>query len=120
MHDLPHGPALLRLAREVLLDELLPLLPEERRLDARLVANAMAVAERGAEVSFVPILAELQSFYGEGTQRDLPRRFASDLRAGAFEGSASRDGPARALLWHLTIVRLRESNPRFLAANGVS
>jgi hypothetical protein len=67
MHDLPHGPALLRLAREVLLDELLPLLPEERRLDARLVANAMAVAERGAEVSFVPILTELQGFYGEGT-----------------------------------------------------
>ena len=42
------APALLALARDLLLDELLPLLPPERRRDARLVANCMAIAEREA------------------------------------------------------------------------
>ena len=42
------APALLALARDVLLNELLPLLPPERRLDARLVANCMAIAAREA------------------------------------------------------------------------
>ena len=56
MHDLPHGPALLALARDVLVNDLLPLLPAERRLDARLVANCIAVAEReaGADLSGRP------------------------------------------------------------------
>jgi hypothetical protein len=92
----------------------------------------MAVAERGAEVSFAPILAGLERFYGEmplspppegaggGREIDLLRRLANDLRAGAFEGQWARDRAARDLLWRLTIARLRESNPRFLAANGVS
>ena len=48
MHDLPDGPALLALARDVLLNDLMPLLPPERRLEALLVANCMAVAEREA------------------------------------------------------------------------
>ena len=49
MHDLPSVPALLALARDVLVSELTPLLPEERHADALLVAEAMAIAEREAE-----------------------------------------------------------------------
>ena len=30
----------------------------------------------------------------------------------------TREARARAILWRLTIARLREANPRFLAANG--
>ena len=48
MRDLPTGPALLALARDVLLHDLMPLLPQEAHLDARLVANSMAIAEREA------------------------------------------------------------------------
>ena len=55
MHDLPDGPALLALARELLLDELLPLLPPERQREALLVANCMAIAEREAN-SDVPAM----------------------------------------------------------------
>ena len=46
MRDLPSGTALLALGRELLLDELLPLLPPERQRELRLVATAMAIAER--------------------------------------------------------------------------
>ena len=49
---------------------------------------------------------------------NLLRRFASDLRKGAFETSGPRDKAARAILWAMTIFRLRQSNPQFLSANG--
>ena len=65
MGDLPEAPALLALARDVLVNDLLPLLPAERRLDARLVANCMAIAEReaAADLTADPILSELEVFY---------------------------------------------------------
>jgi hypothetical protein len=147
MHDLPNIPALLALARDVLVSELTPLLPEERHADARLVAEAMAIAKRAAEADDEPmraILHELEGFRepltpalsphggeregpaqreGEGQVRDAPamellRRFARGLRKGAFETSEPLDRAARAILWRLTIARLRRSNPNFLAANG--
>jgi hypothetical protein len=56
---------------------------------------------------------------GEGdTDGDRLRRFAADLRNGAFETSEPRQRAARAILWRMTIARLRMGNPDFLAANG--
>ncbi|HZK91290.1 MAG TPA: hypothetical protein VFC56_14185 [Stellaceae bacterium] len=55
---------------------------------------------------------------GEGQSSGLLARFAADLRNGAFETSRSRERAARAILWRLTIEKLREGNPHFLAANG--
>lgn len=49
---------------------------------------------------------------------DLLRRFARELRIGGFENSPERAVLARAILWRLTIAKLRLANPRFLAANG--
>ena len=164
MRDLPTGPALLALGRDVLLNDLLPLLPAEARLDARLVANGMAIAEREAIAGAAPaeaILRELGRLYrsaalthpsptltrlrergreeegagstlsriaGEGADRreagegreDVLRRFAQDLRVGAFEASEPLRREAREILWQLTIAKLRCANPRFLAANGFS
>jgi Domain of unknown function (DUF6285) len=144
MHDLPTGPALLALARDVLLNDLIPLLPKEARPDGWLVADSMAIAEREAVAGESPekaILRELTMFYGDATvthplsrtpgggperseggegQLELLRRFARDLRAGAFEGSGRHSREARAILWRLTIFKLRQANPRFLAANGIS
>jgi len=118
MRDLPSGAALLALARDVLLRELLPLLPEERRLDALLVARCMAIAEREAETGEAPE-RELQDLYGAGGDTDERlRRFARELRIGAFENSRDREVGARAILWRLTVAKLRRSNPEFLAANG--
>lgn len=125
MRDLPTGPALLALARDVLLHELMPLLPPTAHLEARLVANSMAIAEREAISGAAPaqgILHELEEFYGEGGEGEqgLMRRFARDLRAGAFEEGEPRERHAREILWRLTIAKLRSANPRFLNANGFS
>lgn len=122
MRDLPPGPELLALARDVLLNDVLPLLPEQNRLEVRLVANSMAIAEREAVLgagSVQPIIRELAMLYGPAQgQPELLARFARDLRAGVFENFPARDRDARAILWRLTIFKLRQANPRFLAANG--
>jgi aminoglycoside phosphotransferase (APT) family kinase protein len=124
VQDLPDGPALLALARGILVDELLPLLPAERRLDARLIANCMAIAARESEGSDAAhrVAGELEALLGAGDENPgiLLRRFARELRIGAFENSPERSAQARAILWRLTVARLRLASPRFLAANGCS
>jgi hypothetical protein len=125
MRDLPTGPSLLALARDVLVNDLLPLLPEEARLDARLVANSIAIAQREAVAVAGPaedILRWLQALFDEHPESEadedaLLRRFAQDLRTGAFDGPP-RKRKAHDILWRLTIAKLRSANPRFLAANG--
>jgi aminoglycoside phosphotransferase (APT) family kinase protein len=137
MRDLPSGAALLALGRETLLRELLAVVPPERQRELRLVATAIAIAEREAIAGDGPahdILCMLQRFYdadenalsapqwtmagGEGDLGQLLRRFAADLREGAFERGDRRGRAARAILWRLTIFKLREGNPQFLAENG--
>jgi hypothetical protein len=125
VRDLPTGPALLALARDVLLNELMPLLPAKAHLEARLVANSMAIAEREAISGCAPaqeIFHELEELYGEEGEGEqaLLHRFARDLRAGAFEEGEPRERHAREILWSLTIAKLRDANPRFLNANGFS
>ncbi len=158
MRDLPSSLDLLALARELLLGELAPLLPPERRRDAHLIATVMAIASREQAVGGgwqAEIEQVLVAFYaaaaphppiagamgpslspqagrgissspsprwrgeGRGEGQTLLRRFAADLRNGAFETSPSRASAARAILWRLTIEKLREGNPHFLAANGL-
>jgi hypothetical protein len=123
VRDLPTGPALLALARDVLLHELVPLLPQEGHLAARLVANSMAIAEREAVAGEEPaqeILRELEKLYGDGEQGLLLRRLAQDIRAGDFEESQLSERHVREILWLHTITKLRSANPRFLNANGFS
>jgi hypothetical protein len=120
MRDLPSSLDLLGLARALLLGELAPLLPPERRRDAHLIATVMAMVAREAagEGWDEEIARLLSNFYGEAAETALAR-FAADLRNGAFETSPSRASAARAILWRLTIDKLREGNPHFLAANGL-
>jgi hypothetical protein len=119
MRDLPASRDLLALARELLLDELTPLLPPERRRDAHLIATVMAIVAREAtgEGWQREINELLSKFYGEKKVEPLAR-LAADLRNGAFETSPSRAAASRAILWRLTIEKLREANPQFLVANG--
>jgi Domain of unknown function (DUF6285) len=119
MRDLPSGAALLALARDVLMNELMPQLPQECRAEALLVARCMAIAKREAEAPAEEgraILREIELLCGQGV--DALRRFAYDLRVGAFESSESLGRAARAVLWRLVVAKLRQSNPEFLAANG--
>jgi aminoglycoside phosphotransferase (APT) family kinase protein len=135
IRDRPDGAGLLALGREMLIEELLPLLPIERHRELRLVATAMVIAERELLAGNAPqreIAARLDELYGapacclhEGRQdAGAPKtaaaltRLAGDLRVGAFEPCEGRGRAAHAILWRLTMLKLREGNPGFLARNG--
>src|ERR1700688_4691979 len=111
MRDLPSGAALSALGRD-LIDELLPLLPPERDRELRLVATAMAIAERETIAGDAPqreVLGLLAEFYRcseSGPDDALLGRFAADLRAGTFDACDARLQAARAILWRLTMLKL--------------
>jgi hypothetical protein len=115
---------------------LLPLLPAERHHEGHLVATAIAIAGREAAAEPInDIVGQLAEFYGcaqtgprpsrphkggrdaRGPTDGLFRRFALDLRNGAFETCPSQECAARVILWRIAIARLREANPHFLAAH---
>ena len=129
MRDEPNALSLLEIARETLLGELVPLLPAERRYDALMVAGALAAAAREIEAGDAPLREELRDLAellgqapGEGPLGEellrLSARLVADIRAGTFD----QPGTARArLVQHLkaaTIRKLREVNPKYLAAEG--
>src|SRR3954454_4172435 len=152
IRDLPSGLDLLELGRELLIDQLIPLLPESRHRELHLLATAISIARREVLAGnglMNEITHRLATFYalsalqggegrnpphsgggggggvgqrarippppppplpaprgGEGVSVDmLLRRFAADLRNGAFETSGRRERAARAILWGMTINR---------------
>jgi aminoglycoside phosphotransferase (APT) family kinase protein len=127
LRDLPDLADLLGLARDLLAEELAPLLPAERQRDVGLIGTALAIAARELRAGQhweQEIQGMLRSFYGScgsggGVTTDL-RRLAADLRNGAFETCPSRQSAACAILWQLVIAKLREANPQFLRANGLA
>ena len=94
--ETPEGSVLLAEARRVTMEELLPLLPEARRYDARMIANAMAIV--GRELSALrPPAPALKSL-------------ASAIRAGKHDMDvALRDRLAADVLSRLAV-----SNPKAL------
>lgn len=127
MNNLPPAADLLAIARETLLAELRPLLPEHARYAAAMVANAMAIAARETEAGERPAreaLERLDALYGVPRRtlagdaltqalREHERRFAAEIRSGAFDGEPRR----REAYAHLRASiedRLRISNPKAL------
>ncbi|MDJ0942178.1 MAG: DUF6285 domain-containing protein [Kiloniellales bacterium] len=105
------GAALLRIARAVLKDDLLPTLPRERRLEALMVLSALGMAERELEnAAPEDETGAIAGLLGTATgdKPDLRRRLAEAIRAGRFDGSTALFELARSgLEW-----RLRETDPR--------
>ena len=127
MPDRPNGAELLEIARQVLRQELLPLIPEEHKLDALMVANTMAIAAReleSGEAQRRETLTDLAGLYGEAPRpgeeavmlAELTKRLANDIRAGKFDtgGDAAH---VHAILFAAVRRRLAVSNPRYLAAS---
>ena len=126
MTDRPNGAELLKIAREALTRELVAELPEARRYLALMIANAMAIAAREAELGDGADRAELTSLRvlfqepGPDTSEDvadrleaLNRRLCAEIRAGTFSGG---DAEAR-LRDHLrrsVEARVAISNPKAL------
>ena len=107
------GAALLRIARTVLKDDLLPVLPKDRRLEALMVLSALGMAERELE-SDLPHdeAAEMAKLLGvaEGDEAALRRELTEAIRAGRFDGNLALYELALAgIRW-----RLRETDPRVL------
>lgn len=122
MRDRPDGAALLDFARAALLRDLAPLLPAERRHEVTLIGRAMAIAAREAAVGDAPLRAcraALAELLGEGDLDTLLRRMAAAIRAGDYDAPSAQRTQVRRLLWAITVQKLRESNPDYLAASGV-
>lgn len=94
----PDAAELLRTAREALLGQLLPALPETLHYQTRMIANAMAIAAR-----------ELHATAPVDIERE--RRLAMAIRRGEHD-----DGSAGQELLALVRGKLQTSNPRLLAA----
>ena len=134
MRERPTGGELLAIARKVLREELMPLLPEERRYDALMVANAMAIAARQITFGDAPerrerqILAGLldETVEGDGATAvnealgDLYRRLNAGIRSGAFDPGTPRYDAAHMFLRDVAVQKLRESAPKYLESAGMA
>jgi len=131
MRNNPDAADLLHIARETILNELLELLPEDRRYAMRMAANALAIAARETETGEADLINELRllgELYGEdvvqaaGTNlheriAKMNKRFARDIRDGIFDGACEQG--VQALLMEQVRARLRISNPNYLKAAGL-
>ena len=126
MNDRPNAAELLKAARDAFSAELLPALPEALRYTALMVANALAIAERGLTAGDIAARAERERLCrllpecpapvaAEGLSDMLARynrRLAEDIRAGRFDGEQRGT-----LLEHLRVTteeKLAVSNPKAL------
>lgn len=122
----PDAQELLAIARETLMDELLPALQGEQRYQGLMIANAMAIAMRELAAAAVDTQRELDDLRGlydhddpppaESTPEALARleaRLVSDLRQGVLDGGAQY--AVRRWLRRRIESRLEVSNPRLLA-----
>lgn len=133
MRERPTGEELLIIARKVLREELMPLLPAERRYDALMVANAMAIAARQMAFGDAPERQErqdLSDLLGETVQEDgatavsdaladLYRTLSAKIRGGEVDPGTPSHDAVRAFLFNVTVQKLRESAPKILETAGM-
>ncbi len=107
------GAALLRIARAVLKQDLLPSLPQDRHLEALMVLSALGMAERELERAAPENEAESMAKLldtAAGAEQDLRRQLAEAIRGGRFDADpALYDLAQSGLQW-----RLLETDPRVL------
>ena len=127
MRPRPDAAALLEAARQALRGEVLAALPEGKRYEALMIANAMAIAARVVERGAAPEREELERLarlMGEGSPgstdpaavrerlNDLYGRLGDELRSGKITPGDERHRAVHDHLRRATLDRLRESNPR--------
>lgn len=114
MLEAPDAQDLLATAREALLQKLLPALPPELHYEARMAANAMAIAARALAADVAPVEARLEAFADDAAS------FAARIRAGEFAPGTARHAEAAALLRDMARLRCSVSAPRALRQSDVS
>nr|WP_314070018.1 DUF6285 domain-containing protein [uncultured Roseococcus sp.] len=108
MLESPDAADLLATAREALLEKLLPALPPALHYEARMAANAIAIASRATAADPAPAEARLRTLAGDAAT------FAARIRAGEFRPGMPRHAEAAALLAEMTRLRCSVSAPRAL------
>ena len=114
---------LLRTARSLLMEELLPQLPESHRCRALMLANSLSIAQRQSTAATDEeglLQQALQRLYPEGQEDDLYFRLQQELRSSAGDGVVDR--PRHQVIWQslrqLTLAGLAVSNPKVLKERG--
>lgn len=120
MNIRPDATELLAIARQTLLDELLPQLPGSLRYQALMVANAMAIAGRECREGEATDAAEAQLLaalpHAGGASLDETRQaLCKSIRQGRFDEPGSDQEQLLATLSAITRARLSISNPKGLA-----
>jgi hypothetical protein len=116
--DKPAAADLLNTARALLRDEMMAHLPASQKLNALMIASAMAMAGREVETGDAleqDAAAGLRALYPDAGDVDftaLNARLAGDIRSGRFDD----DETVYRLLFDNVKRRLAISNPRYLAA----
>jgi hypothetical protein len=123
MRDRPDREALLAIARETLLNDLLPQIAGEHRMAALMVARALEIVGReivagdAADMAFaagVAAIYERASPCEAAAVDALARRLAVDIRADAL--TPERKQAVHALLLAEARARVALGNPRYLDA----
>ena len=126
MNDRPDARDLLEIARHAFAAEVLPVVPEDLRYTALMIANAMAIAQREIAAGDAPLRGEFRRLVGllsenaaapggsalRDAVESYNRRLANEIRAGRFDGEKRA-----AMLKHLrrtTEEKLAVSNPKAL------
>jgi len=136
MRDRPDGADLLAIARQVLREDLIEALPAERRYEALMAANAMAIASRQLAVGEAPELDELKrlakllgvSVPTDAGNRDAVRnslsalyaRLCSAIRRGQMDPGTPDHAETHAFLVDVARAKVAESNPRYLESQTAS
>lgn len=108
MLEAPDAADLLATAREALLQKLLPALPAHLHYEARMAANAMAIAAREIAADPAPIGARLAALAGDAAG------LAARIRAGEFAPGTRRHIEVATLLRDMARLRCSVSAPRAL------
>ena len=120
MQDAPDLPELLRVARATLAERVLPRVPAESARDVRMVASALAIAQRelslqdGSRAAERARLAELFPAREGAALADLTRALAVEARHWPFGSQPQRELLIAAHLRACTIDKLRQNNPKAL------
>ena len=119
MRSGPSTDNLLDTARLVLRDAVLPAVSSERRYEALMVANALAIAAREIAAGDRPQAqahGRLAALYGtpQGNLADMERRLVQDVRAGRFDAPGERRAAVFAHLWETARAAAAVSQPKAL------
>jgi hypothetical protein len=126
MRDRPEGLSLIQIAAATFREQILPVLPEDKKYVALMVLRALSIAERQLKSDELPLERErdvLEMLLKEARHQGdvhadvlrLERELARQVRSGKHDTNRA----AQRLLWDLTVQRVRESAPRYLESEGI-